>query len=405
MNKPIRALLLAITLPAMVLISSCRKDASLNTEPESVNQESSEARAKQKDILAWIDLHKQSYTQSQIKKLESVRNNLKFDELTVERRDNGDSLVIIPLKDQVKATLAINVNSRLSLLIVQDKNGKYKFSHIVAYNSADGSNVKKIKAGTIQNLINNKNISYDGEFQFHDIMGKLIFSQKYKDGKILSFSRIFTKDSTKSSQAIVRDCHDEYKGVWTYLSNGIMYYEEVFIGRYCHESEDGLPPSEQGVGDVPPSNPEPPSDLVFRNTTIRYESVGGLTNYDVSNPTTTELEYDIEGNIIPQVPAEKPVTKAFKVEVDINKSDGHIVNVYLTDIYASPSQSIYVNPTYGQITRSVDCSTSSKNFTITSNIIHCVWQGNLELSYVFVNGAPTQTRTQSINYTFDISNQ
>jgi len=73
-------------------------------------------------IVNWIDLHK-SFSKLESRSLNLLKQSLIFENSTIEKRKNGEDVIIIPLKDEVRENLKLNLNYSLKLITVKNNDG------------------------------------------------------------------------------------------------------------------------------------------------------------------------------------------------------------------------------------------------------------------------------------------
>lgn len=305
MKKKYNVFLFALLATFLTSIISCRKQE-LNGDPtgysKNKNGKSTNSITEKEVIADWLEDHKQSLNPDEVKTLEVVSSNLSYNDLHVEARKNGENIIIIPINDAVKEHLNNNAkylkldeSSTLNLIIVQSKEGKLRWSSIVAFLPKNGQK-RTLSEKTIQNIINNEPVADDGMFKFIDLRGRLSYQLEYKKGKLYSWGSPFSEDELpkKEGQSPVKKNNKTslssttcvaYFLITTYFyDDGSTSQTEEYLFTVCSEAPDGGG-SGGGGGNPQPEglDPEDPNDMeVETSGTIHLQLP--LTNDDYAIP-------------------------------------------------------------------------------------------------------------------------
>lgn len=312
-------LLLLALLPFFTFVISCRKETM--TE-ESIAFSKSKGGKKltsisEKQVIKdWLVGHDVKLNKKDKNTLEIVRNNLNYDDINIEKRKNGEDIIIIPIKEGVKEHLNLNAkylkldaNSVLNYIIVRSTEGKLRFSYIVSFQPLDGKKQSKLTNGTLENIFNNKPVADEGMFKFINPDGKLSYQLEYKKGKISAWGELTNrseaqtkKDIEAARQAIKKnngksvkvlpvddpdvECLDYYL-VITFI-NDDGSYDQIWSFLYTECSND-----DGGGGGDPYPEEEPDMEVI--TTESSTQSVGNVLDEDISSdpdsfaPTHTSM--------------------------------------------------------------------------------------------------------------------
>lgn len=296
-----------LSLAFLACLLSCQKnDLFSNLESESqkifgVGQQSFEKQ----DLVNWVDAHKINSTVEETSILKSLAQNLDYDNLILEKRNNGDNIIIIPLVSE--KGLKLDDNSINNLMIIQSSTGKFKWSKIVSFLPSSDNAQNRLASGTLQSILNNAPVNQSGLFKFLDLKGRLSYQIEYKNGKIASFGQIMKKtnlpknlkSSSKANSTISSSsehCTDYYLVTTIYYSDGTSETTSEYMFTLC---DNGEPGDDSGGGGGEGTGPEEDNDQAitingsFEETETVYDNddyaegdSGGISPYDQIDPPT-----------------------------------------------------------------------------------------------------------------------
>ena len=262
--KDHRKILLLHLLPFFTFIISCRKEIfieeSLSYSKKKSGKQLLDLKEKQV-IKDWLVDHGRNLKSESMNKLEFISNNLNYDDITIEARNNGEDIIIIPIKDSIKEYfnlkekyLKLDENSILNLMIVRSEKGKLRWSYIVSFHPLGGKKQSKLSVGTLQNILNNKRVEDEGMFKLINLNGKLSHQFEYKQGKISSSGTLISKrellkirdqflkkDNRLSlkNAPLPEDCEDFYLVTTYYDGQGGTYEDWEYLYTECDGEEGG----------------------------------------------------------------------------------------------------------------------------------------------------------------------
>ncbi|HTM99101.1 MAG TPA: hypothetical protein VL088_10180 [Pedobacter sp.] len=389
-------------LPFFTFILSCRKD---KLQEESIvyskgknGKQLTSFKEKQliKDWLVAHDVRNNNDKQT----LELVGNNLNYDEITIETRDNGEDIIIIPIKGNIKEYLNLNAkylkleeNSILNLMIVRSKVGKLRWSSIVSYLPTDGKRHTILSQGTLQNILNNKPVADEGVFKFIDLKGRLQQQMGYKNGKLSSWSTTTNREEVekliakqakrkvsptvkKSNQPTLKnaqlpeDCVDFFLVTTYYDGEGGTYEEWDYLYTECDGETGG------GGG----GTPEEPEDL-------EVETEEGFTVYPVDN--SENGMYTTSGPSFGE-----PAMPVVRLKADVRRYSRfgirYISSVTMQRPYLEGITNVaYGHPTKGPVTRNIAIVIPLPPFKLIDparQVASISWFWELNYRYSFLNG-------------------
>lgn len=331
-----------------------------------------------KDLLIeWLNSHDRGLNPLQKKIFENIKGHLQFNSLNIEKRNNGENLIIIPIDTEVRTLLSANANylqlddkTIFNLMIVQNGSGKLRWSSIIAYLPKSGVMLKQLPRETIQHIINGENVGEDGIYKFINLKGRLQYAIHYEKGRLTAVGKpiredALSKDNSKKITSIKTastNCVAWYEVTTWYYSDGHSEVTEEYLFTTCNEdTEGGGGGGGGGGGDDPqdPDDPEDPNDQEIvvsgADEEIDYSYNLGDQHQPVQSDNPAEQERDADGNLIipPIMPYpltyRYPWNYAYKVigPIQINWARA-------ADTYPDPGNIDYPSP-LGQITRNVEC--------------------------------------------------
>lgn len=96
-------------------------------------------------MIDWISNHSTDLSSNNICDLQTLKENLDFENLHIENRKNGESIIIIPLSYEVNKKLNLDQNYISNLVIIQSTKGKMRFSTIISFLSARKKNKSPLR--------------------------------------------------------------------------------------------------------------------------------------------------------------------------------------------------------------------------------------------------------------------
>ncbi|RZK64075.1 MAG: hypothetical protein EOO85_30270, partial [Pedobacter sp.] len=186
-------------------------------------------------------------------------------------------------------------------MIIQDKDGKLKWSSIVAYLPSYGENPFALADKSIQNIMNNKAVNEMGIYKFLDFTGKLLYQVEYREGRLFSWGSPVRKDLLPTKKKIVNEkmnsmrggetCVEYYLETTYYYSDGTTTQTSEFLFIICEEDNDGGVGGNGGEDDVDYEIETEESALVtpttFGDNDIAYDP---YTTIDGGSPMVHQVE-------------------------------------------------------------------------------------------------------------------
>jgi len=323
--------------------------------------------------------------------------------LSIETRNNGESLIIIPVNNSITQSLnrtssylKFDDNTIFNLLIVQSTTGKLRWSSLIGYNAEKGTNIKALTEKTIQNILNNENISDNGLYKFVNLKGRLQYQLAYKEGKLYSSAAPVREVHVKNNKlhksngvAAKGGCFAYYLITTVYYSDGHVEEWEEYLFTACDEDIDeggGGGGGGDNPGDDPdPNDPEEPNDQTVTVFGSEETWETSYTDPDFQLPITTDNpeEMDLDENGNPYPPVSVPMTFRYQHTWHYTKAVVYpftISGIYMNDATVHPAHLTY-ETAQGWITRNVNLIDQYKTATSAGETANLRWRYNVEIRY------------------------
>lgn len=216
---------------------SCKKEESKNAEPSYVNKEL------QTKINSWLDDQKPKTQPNKAANVQLLKDNLDFSKLTIEKSEGDEQIVIVPVKESLKALKKIDAVTIVNLVLILDKNGAIRRGNIALATSLDGSVKEKVPQNTFYSIYNTSHVDWDSKFQFLSVGGRFLYELQYKNSKLHSAGIVQIKGDSLNhvERETVASCTDWYIVTTYYDENDLIIDQTTeYIGRTCSGCDDPL---------------------------------------------------------------------------------------------------------------------------------------------------------------------
>jgi hypothetical protein len=347
----------------------------------------------QKDLLVkWLNLHDRKLSSRQKRLFENIKENLQYNSITIERRKNGENLIIIPLNLSVKALLGENADylkldykTIFNLMIVQNGNGRLRWSSVIAYVPKANVAVKELSKETIQHILNGEAVDQDGIYKFLNLKGKLLYQIHYDKGRMVAVGKPTRQDALnkkKSANYLAKgkasqgQCYAWYEVTTWYYPDGHTETTEEYLFTTCDEENGGGGGGGTG-GDA--GDPEDENDQeIFvsgEDVTYDYSDNGGNMYQPVMSDNPAEQETDGDGNVIALVATPYPLSYRHPWVYSYRIIGIFKVNyAKAADTYADPTTATYLS-LLGQVTRNVTCfAHNNSQDPVSATSVDMIWR-------------------------------
>ncbi|MFW0714395.1 hypothetical protein [Pedobacter sp. N23S346] len=364
---------------------SCQKKEVLNDSStklfssKSLSQKMVTSGADKQVPIEWLRLHDRYLKGINKQNFEEIIRNLDYSLLYNENRKNGENLIIIPINNLVIKQLNINKDylklderTILNLMIVQGRNGKLRWSSIIAYLPADGVKRTQLSRKTIQNIINGEKVSDDGMFKFIDLKGNLKYQMSYKSGKLHSVgipkTNLKNISYNQGNSSARSHCLNWFLDTIYYYADGSTEQTSEYLFTTC--DDQNLPGGGGGGGSGENPEPEEPEDeteepndqdIIVSGSSQSYESEFVDEDIAIDPPQESEVEVDENGNTIIPVPAALPVLYIHSWSYSYSPiGPFYMKTVTMSDATVHPANQTY-NTSTGWMTKNITLLDMHKN--------------------------------------------
>lgn len=193
-------------------------------------------------INLWLDKQKVESQPNKMANIELLKNSLSFDNLKIDKSNNGEKIVVIPIEDKFKTNKDVDKNSSVSLVVILDSSEHVRKGNLVIYVPDQSEINNSLPENTFYNIYNTARVKSKGLFKFLSVSGKLLFQLKYKNENLYSFGLIQSKENKKGkSDMILREnatCIDWFLVTTYYYSDGTTSQTSEYVGRTCTGCDD-----------------------------------------------------------------------------------------------------------------------------------------------------------------------
>lgn len=411
MKRSIKFLLFSAL--AFTFFISCKKNDMPSNGYSNVKKQS-DIQVKKKDLIEWIGRHEAGADSNIVNHIKILRENLDYANLRVEKRKNGDDIIIIPITGDINSKLNIHKNYLVDLIVVKNAAGKFRWSTVVCF-LAENEKAQTLKDNTIKNIFNNIPPEDNGTFKFFSIQGSLLFQVQYKDGKLYSYAHPTTAKAlnsakkTQTSQITSSsNCTEWFLITIYYYANGSTEITADYLYTTC-SNQDTQGDGGGGGGDTGDSpgepQPEEPNDMELSTTSVFNTYDTQMGNDDlVSPPVGNPIEYDADGN--PQAPVANytQVQYEYRVSITYKAVTRVILGISMSPVIAYPNSETYTNPSWGSVIRVVTPITTSTIYSgLGTTVAHCSWGCLVTFRYTYLSSGGTRTLSRSADYSADVT--
>ncbi|WP_199119918.1 hypothetical protein [Pedobacter sp. ASV28] len=395
--------LLALIAVFISLTFACRKnDLSENAEDLLRSQKTQTVLAQKEEILGWIDDHQYS---SPIKtgNVQFIKNNLVYENLHVEKRKNGEDLIVIPLNRAVNQKLKLANDYLLNLLVVKGNNGKLRWSMVVAFMPEGGKKTNKLRDRTLQQIINNEPVQDNGLYKFFDLKGKLLYQLEYKDNRLASYASPRKKGDVAGADPMARGtlrCYAYYLVTTYFREDGTIFLQtSEYLYTEC-DDEVTDDPDGGGSGGIggDSGDPDDPIDATLSTVLVSSVNEQSWDHDDLQITEDMETEYDADNNPLPAYGVPTPLLYTCRVRLVYYAVSRSIAELEALPVTVEPSDITYTHPTWGTVVRVVSLVDKDEGTFITSAISFTAWwRCEVNYRWAYVNGS---SRTRQIPFRY-----
>lgn len=313
--------------------------------------------------------------------VDSLKQNLIYDQMSTGKRNNGENILIIPISNSINKKLNLNSENLLNLVIVQNNEGGFKWSMIVSFTTKNQKANNKLRDETLYNIINNKPIIDNGLFKFLDLSGNLLYQLEFKNNKLFSYAYPTTKNEHNFARSVAPEpiCIDWYLVTTYFNDDGTVYLETwEYLYTTCDEG----------------SNPGGGYNPIDTEITLNYEYDINQTEFEDEDMQTLLLSRSTVENpnrVITTAPT--PVQFKCFISVTLMSVTRSIISATASPVTVYPANETYPHPTWGIITRNITVIGATQHASFTGRTVSASWSCALNYRWSYITaGGPAKTR-------------
>ncbi len=238
MNQPCLKNILLFSIKLIfifVLYSSCNKSEEIQLSKKTLEK---------KEIFRWIDKQKkESHYQGLPATIDLLSKNLDFTKIEYVTQNRDTDYYVIPVNESFKTLRKFDPNSKISLVILAQKNTIIK-SFIFQYLPLNRK-IKSISNSSIIDIYQQKHTNINGKFRFLDISGIIEYQLTHKNGSYAFGTLNYRNESqintqrypNKITNSYGEGCSDWYLVTTYFLEDGSTYQDWEYIGTTCSNQD------------------------------------------------------------------------------------------------------------------------------------------------------------------------
>ncbi|MEJ7823769.1 MAG: hypothetical protein WKF85_15720 [Chitinophagaceae bacterium] len=230
-----------------ISISSCQKEV-LDITPQTKTTDSTIL----KKVLIWLDKKNKPNARSIDSSVGYIKQNLIGNELRIEKFNDKERLIIIPLKDDFKTLNVTTEKTFKNLVIIENEKGEYRRGNIIEIIPKD-QKYNKVPENLISKVYNNKSNELNGTFSILTITNKFIYELGYNKNK-LTYTKYLSKKPGKSggrrndnAGRTNQMCIDWYWVTTYYNADGSTTENWQYLYRTCNENDCYVEPAGRNI--------------------------------------------------------------------------------------------------------------------------------------------------------------
>ncbi len=168
---------------SVFFLNSCKKE--LPQDGPVINRD--ELQQTRAAVSKWLDNQKTTANSHKMIVLENVKENLAFEELRIEKLNDSENLIIVPIQKGFKSEVNKGKNPINNLLLIENSAGKIRKGNIVEFIPKSNPGLTSLPPNTFHKYYNEGGIDIDGRLAFLNLNDKLLYQMDYADGKLASY--------------------------------------------------------------------------------------------------------------------------------------------------------------------------------------------------------------------------
>jgi len=224
-----KSFLSPVLLAMIFILFSCKKE---NLDAEKTKPPSYENLIPK--IKSWIEEQKKGLSTVSVARIDSLKLNLGYDEVRMEKYKGSSELIVIPILSGFKSKNNTDKNPANYLVLVFEDQDSITGGNIIQYISSNSQ--KAAPQNTFNKIFTYQDLDCSGQFTMLSITDDFRYELKFENGKLRSMAWLKKKSQSNSVSGRVTECIDWYLQTWYIWSDGSMTLQsEVFLFTTCGE--------------------------------------------------------------------------------------------------------------------------------------------------------------------------
>ena len=211
----------------LILFFSCKKE---NTEADTRQTPTNEKLISK--IKSWLDGQKKDLSTATVARIDSLKLNLSYGELRLEKYIESKELIVIPVLSGFTSRNNSDKDPANYLVMVFENQDSITRGDIIQYISSNSQ--KTAPKNTFSKIFTYQDLDCSGQFTILGITDQLQLELKFEKGKLRSMAWLKKKTNSNNVSGRVNECIDWYLQTWYVWSDGtVQLVSEVYVFTTC----------------------------------------------------------------------------------------------------------------------------------------------------------------------------
>ncbi len=213
----------------MLILFSCKKE---NLEADTPQNTSNEKLIP--IIKSWLDEQIKDLPAGSIATVESLKLNLSYGEIRLEKYEVSKKFIVIPILSGFKSTNNADKNPANYLVLVFENQDSITRGNIIQYISSNGP--KPVPQNSVSKIFTYRDLDCSGQFTILSITDYFKYELKFENGKLKYITDQRKQGASNDGIGRVNECIDWYEQTWYVWDDGST---ELISDVYVYTTCDG----------------------------------------------------------------------------------------------------------------------------------------------------------------------
>ncbi|TMI95643.1 MAG: hypothetical protein E6H08_05950 [Bacteroidetes bacterium] len=211
----------------MLILFSCKKETTKVAPPQDSPNEKLIPM-----IKSWLDEQKKSLSTASSARIDSLKLNLNYDEISLEKYKESNELIVIPILSGFKSKNNSDKSPVNYLVLVFENQDSIIKGNIIQYISSN--NQKVVPQNAFYKIFTYHDPGCNGQFTILSITDYFQYELKFENGKLKSVTELNKKVHPNDGAERVNECIDWYLQIWYVWSDGFaQLISETYVFTTC----------------------------------------------------------------------------------------------------------------------------------------------------------------------------